>query len=89
MTGTVYLIHFDENISHARHYLGWTGDLESRLESHASGRGAKLMAEVSRREIPWRCVRTWPNVDRHFERKLKRRKNGPKLCPACNGGAHT
>jgi len=61
--GTIYLIHFDEKLSHAQHYLGYTGgDLEARLE----------------RGIAWRLVRTWSG-GRKLERKLKRRKNSPRL----------
>ncbi|MBB5085041.1 putative GIY-YIG superfamily endonuclease [Nonomuraea endophytica] len=31
MTGTVYLLHFAQPYRHARHYLGWTTDLQARL----------------------------------------------------------
>ena len=30
-TGVVYLVHFTQSYRHARHYTGWTADLESRL----------------------------------------------------------
>lgn len=83
MTGTVYLIHFDEPIAHAQHYMGWTSDLEQRLDAHSNGTGSKLMAEVRRRGIPWSVTRTWEGVDRHFERKLKNHKSGPRFCPRC------
>lgn len=83
MKGTVYLIHFDTPHEHARHYLGWSENLPARLTAHANGRGSKLMAEIGRQGIGWRVSRTWPNETRHFERRLKRRKNSPRLCPAC------
>lgn len=87
-TGTVYLIHFDQGIPNrpdreARHYMGFTSDLESRLSEHERGQGSKLMAEVGRRGIAWHVSRTWASVDRHFERRLKRRKNAPRECPTC------
>lgn len=89
MIGDIYLIHFDEGIpnrpgAQAQHYLGWTGDLESRLLAHANGSGSKLMAEIERRGIGWACVRTWRG-DRHMERKLKSQKNARRLCPTCRG----
>ncbi len=82
---TVYLIHFDKPIGNpntphgqAQHYLGYADDLDVRLARHASGNGARLM-EV----IAWQLARTWTG-DRALERRLKQRKNGPRLCPICN-----
>jgi len=81
--GTIYLIHFDKKLSHAQHYLGYTGgDLEVRLERHRNGNGARLMQVIKERGIAWRLVRTWSG-GRKLERKLKRRHNSPKLCPIC------
>ena len=31
--GTIYLLHFDRPYRHARYYLGWASDLNSRLAS--------------------------------------------------------
>jgi len=42
-----------------------------------------MLAVCVERGITWRCVRTWQG-DRKLERKLKRRKEGPALCPICN-----
>lgn len=81
--GTVYLIHFDRGLSHARHYIGWTQDLPARLARHRAGVGSKLMRAVGAAGIPWRVVRTWTDVDRHFERSLKNQKNAGRLCPRC------
>jgi hypothetical protein len=41
--GTVYLIHLDRPYRHARHYTGWTPDLDTRLTRHAKGQGARLL----------------------------------------------
>ena len=42
-TGTVYLLHFDTPLAHARHYLGWTaGDVEDRLEEHRTTMWSRL-----------------------------------------------
>lgn len=85
--GTVYLIHFDSPLHHAKHYLGWTKNLDARLEEHRKGNGSKLLAALRRAGISWRLVRTWDNVDRHFERKLKKRKKATQFCSACSGEA--
>jgi predicted GIY-YIG superfamily endonuclease len=89
--GKVYLIHFDRPLGNldnprgqARHYLGYTDDLDARLEAHRRGRGARLMEVVAEAGIGWRVARTWEG-DRELERKLKRRKNSPRLCPICRG----
>jgi len=68
---------------HAKHYLGYAEDLAARLERHRAGNGARLMEVVSAAGITWRLARTWPG-DRQLERKLKNRKEAPKLCPICN-----
>jgi predicted GIY-YIG superfamily endonuclease len=57
--GTVYLICFDRNYKHARHYLGWTTDLHLRLENHARGVGARLMEVITAAGITWRVSRVW------------------------------
>lgn len=80
--GTVYLIHFDRPLCHARHYIGWAAQLDRRLAHHAGGTGSKLMAAVARAGIGWQVARTWPG-DRFFERRLKNRKNAARLCPIC------
>jgi predicted GIY-YIG superfamily endonuclease len=80
---TVYLIHFRKPFKHARHYLGFSTDLDKRLTDHLAGMGARLMEVVTAAGIQWKLVRTWPG-DRELERRLKNRKEAPKLCPICN-----
>lgn len=82
MTGTIYLIHFERRLKHAGHYIGWTENLEGRVEAHRTGRGSRLLAIVSDQGIGFRVVRTWRG-SRTDERRLKRRKNSPQLCPEC------
>ena len=79
---TVYLIHFDTPYKHARHYLGSADDVEARLAQHRSGNGARLMEVVGKAGISWRLARTWDG-GRDQERRLKRQKHGPRLCPIC------
>lgn len=82
----VYLIHFERPLHHAKHYVGWAEDLESRLKRHRSGSGGRLMAAVKRAGIGWAVVRTWDGADRNFERKIKNsRAVGRRYCPICRG----
>jgi hypothetical protein len=81
--GTVYLLHLDPPFKHARHYTGWTANLEERLEAHRSGRGARLMEVVKDAGGSFRVARTWPG-SRDLERAIKNRKEAPKLCPVCS-----
>ena len=81
--GTVYLLHFDRPLKHAQHYLGWAKDHMDRVNTHMGGRGAKIVAAAVAAGIQAELVRTWPNRDRGFERKLKNRKNARGLCPVC------
>lgn len=84
--GVVYLLHFDSPISPnhtAQHYIGWTSYLPARAMAHMQGRGARLTQVARQRGISFVIARTWSG-DRHFERKLKNRKEGPTLCPICS-----
>jgi len=81
---TIYLLHLDTPLRHAKHYVGLADDLAARLERHASGQGARMLAVCVERGITWQLVRTWEG-GRKFERQLKNRKDAPRLCPICNG----
>jgi predicted GIY-YIG superfamily endonuclease len=81
-SGTIYLLHFDRPYRHARHYIGYTDDLDSRIATHRAGNGARLIAVISAAGIGFTVARTWTG-DRNFERRLKRRKDAPRLCPIC------
>jgi len=83
--GYCYLLHLDAPLNPnrpARHYLGYTRHLPSRMEAHLTGRGARFMQVARERKIGFVISRVWPG-DRAFERKLKRRKEAPRLCPIC------
>jgi predicted GIY-YIG superfamily endonuclease len=80
----VYLIHFHTHYKHAGHYLGWSSNVEARLEEHRKGQGARLMTVIYQHNIGWECVREWEG-DRELERRLKRWHSGAKLCPICKG----
>jgi hypothetical protein len=92
---TVYLLHLSEPMPRGqsprgvrlwtRHYLGYASRLDERLQHHAAGSGARLLAVARERGIGFECVRTW-NGGRDLERRLKRQKNAPRLCPVCGAG---
>jgi len=86
MTAGVYLIHFDVPYHHARHYVGWSGDIESRLALHRKGSSkARLMEVVHDAGIGWHVAWVWPGEDRTFERMIKDRKHTARFCPICRG----
>ena len=86
--GTIYLLCFvDEQgrhtpYRHAGHYMGWTQDLDARIEAHRAGKGARLIQVITAAGLGFVMARTWEG-DRHQERALKNRKEGPRLCPIC------
>jgi len=84
-SGTIYLLHFDRPFGHARHYLGWTRDLEARLAAHGKASGSALMRAVADAGIGWRLAATWQG-DRYRERQLKARGHTRK-CPICRAEA--
>lgn len=82
--GYVYLIHFERKYKHAGHYLGFCSkSVTARMKRHLAGRGARLLQVIQENGIEWELVRTWKG-GRDFERKLKKGKRSPKLCPVCN-----
>lgn len=83
MNGTVYLLHFEPPLGHARHYLGWAKDHEQRFLEHCRGAGSPLVRAAVAAGCEVVTARTWHGVDRHFERRLKNRKETPRLCPIC------
>jgi predicted GIY-YIG superfamily endonuclease len=82
MKGMVYLLHFSEPYRHARHYVGFTNNLTARLEAHVSGQGARLVQVVIEAGMTFQLARTWEGT-RRDERRIKNRKEAPRLCPVC------
>jgi predicted GIY-YIG superfamily endonuclease len=82
----VYLLHIEPGYGHARHYLGYSADIESRISAHMLGEGSPLIKAAVRwgRRIYW--TRVWEDTGRTWERYLKRRHNAPALCPVCSVG---
>ncbi len=83
MTPQIYLLHFTQPYRHAQHYLGFTEDLDRRLQQHRSGRGSPLVAAAINAGTHFELAATWTG-DRREERRLHRYKNsGARLCPIC------
>ena len=88
-TLTTYLLHFSEPIPRdqrgmVQHYLGSAKNLSKRIREHESGtRAAGRLPQVFKeRGIGFVVARTWTG-GRDVERKLKNRKNAPRLCTVC------
>ena len=82
VTGLVYLLHFDRPYRHARHYTGFTHDLDARITHHIIGDGARLLQVIQTHGIGWQLARTWPGT-RATERALKRQGGASRRCPLC------
>lgn len=80
--GVVYLLHFTSPYKHARHYTGWTADLDARLAAHRSGQGARLMEVIKAAGVGFIVAKTEPGT-RTRERQLKRQGGASKRCPVC------
>jgi len=94
-TGEIYLIHFSEPIGdltnpkgQAQHYIGWSQNLEARLEAHRNGTGAAILRAVTEAGIDWRVVRKWKGT-RDDERALKDRHQHSFYCPVCKAAAES
>lgn len=85
LVGTVYLLHFSQPYHHARHYLGFTFDLQARVATHRRGRGSPLIAAAIGAGVELFVARTWENVTRGFERRGHRRRGNRAVCPICIG----
>ena len=82
-TTIVYLLHFQEPLHHAQHYLGSTSDLFKRLRQHWTGKSRVCIVNAFiKKQIPFVLAQTWQG-DKRVERHLKERHNNKKLCPIC------
>jgi hypothetical protein len=90
---SVYLLHIEPGLKHARDYIGWTPDatVDRRVSEHlnqVSGKCSPLVRAAFRAGCTVTLARRWEGdeFDRAFERKLKER-GGPrraKRCPLCS-----
>lgn len=85
--GVVYILHLDTPLHHAKHYVGFSQNgrtLIQRIAHHRNGTGAKFTKALREKGIGFQHVRTFHNVDRNFERKLKNTHNVSIYCPICS-----
>ncbi|MGE5433057.1 MAG: GIY-YIG nuclease family protein [Syntrophomonadaceae bacterium] len=80
----VYLLHFQDNYCRARHYVGYTNDVQRRMKEHLSGQGNPLVRAVIESGIQVYLARLFQG-NRQVEHQLKRQKNVKRFCPYCNG----
>jgi predicted GIY-YIG superfamily endonuclease len=83
-----YLLHFHQRYRHAGHYIGSSNNLAKRLQEHASGRGARLLAVIHAAGISWVLARTWEG-GRERERQLKKQAGASRFCPLCKAARRT
>lgn len=89
---SVYILHLDTPLYHARHYIGWSKNmftLKKRVGHHADGTArCKFTDAVHRAGITFQLARVFRGrkYDRNFERKLKNRTHIKEYCPVCSGG---
>jgi hypothetical protein len=76
------MLHFHRPYRHARHYVGWTEDLLDRLDHHAAGRGARLVAVILQAGIGFTLVRVCEGT-RRTERAIKNGGGAVRYCPVC------
>jgi predicted GIY-YIG superfamily endonuclease len=86
--GLVYLLHFTRPVGgRASHYIGWTLDLDRRLQRHRRKRKKSNTVAFTRaaakQGIDFAVAQTWHGVNRSFERYLKQQKNAKRYCPIC------
>jgi predicted GIY-YIG superfamily endonuclease len=87
----IYLLHFEEPLSHAQHYLGSTTDLEERVRRHRAGQGARLTQVLHERSRAWKLAAVFmphsPTASvRGLERAAKQRHGAAAYCPICARG---
>jgi hypothetical protein len=86
----VYLLHFDRPYRHARHYLGYSRDLQTmheRIDAHynatpGDGKSHRLMQVIREAGISFTLARVWPEGTREDERRMKQRGHA-RRCPLC------
>lgn len=84
--GEVYLLCLSGTLGgdrhRAKHYLGWSNDLENRLREHRTGKGSKFTQAACRRGLTIRVAEVWTGT-RHLEKSIKRSRNLKRFCPLC------
>jgi hypothetical protein len=90
--GHLYIFHFNAPLGNlanpraqARHYCGFTDDLDARIAKQLAGKGAKLVAAALAKGLIFELYH-WP-ATLAVEKLVKRRKETAVFCPACCAAA--
>jgi len=88
----IYILHFDEPLCHARHYVGvaHSSNLHRRLRDHAMGNGARLTEVLLDRGINWQVgglIET-SGHPRIYEDMIKRGGHTKVYCEICTKRPH-
>ena len=88
----IYILHVVSPLfqgSQTQHYSGQTESLRQRIETHATGQGARLTREFTENGMTFvlgalaQCSKA---AARRVERQMKDSKNLPRYCTICNPG---
>lgn len=85
--GVLYVLCFDEPVSHATHYLGYADNLDARLREHRAGRGSRLTAAAVARGISWEVYVVLDPATEADEARYKKR-SVRKASPAMRKSGH-
>jgi hypothetical protein len=77
-------LHFTKPFGRARHYIGWSPDINRRVSRHKEGKGAKFTMGALRHGADLLLVRIWPGGDRRLEWELKHKDTHQALCALCS-----
>ena len=85
----LYIIHFDQPIKHAQHYIGSTTkdtlkSVHARIKKHKTGTTNALLREVKRQGIGIQVYIIGKGSYKE-ERAIKNCNNGRRYCPCCMG----
>lgn len=81
-----YLLHFDSKVAGVQHYLGFSKNIGARFKQHlqGDGNGAELTRRAVAAGVKFSVVRIWAHATPEDEKRLKAKKNLPRLCPVCH-----
>lgn len=85
----VYVLHLHPPFKHARHYIGFTDgeDVAERLREHERGAGSAMLRAACRAGVQLEIAHVFVGGDRHFERRLKNRRDVCSWCRICGRSA--
>ena len=82
----IYILHFENKLAHAQHYVGCTRNPLQRLTAHANGAGSTLTKALVAEGIEWQLGSLMTCSQkrlRELERRLKDQANTARYCGVC------